>query len=246
MSSVIVVKELPASSKWHGAVSDEDAELIRRRHAEKVEKWLDFADFATELFKLHEKYGIDKGEEGYFAYRKHLRTNYNERLATYGPTPDPLDEGCDCIFCGLHSQETPAEPVESLNETPIEPEPNRKQESAPAEPRCDIEQSEKKPRPVPTNGGDLVDEETSSDESVSRYDSVGGVCLDPPFDWGASENPPVRIIIPFERPAPQWRNDQSQRSKKWRDGPDVRLRRRPLPRWPNSVLNRGPPLQLVE
>ncbi|MCR9115556.1 MAG: hypothetical protein NXI22_01240 [bacterium] len=109
MSDSTVVKELPETSMWHGAISEEDVALVRRRHAEKVEEWLDFADFVTELNALHEKYGIEKGEEGYFAYRKHLRTNYYQKLETYGPTPDPLDEGCECIFCKMHSEEPPVE-----------------------------------------------------------------------------------------------------------------------------------------
>ncbi|MCR9117211.1 MAG: hypothetical protein NXI22_09740, partial [bacterium] len=104
MCDSTVVKELPETSFLHGAICDDDVALVRQRHAEKVEEWLDFADFATELFKLHEKYGIEKGEEGYFAYRKHLRTNYYHKLQTYGPTPDPLDEGCDCIFCKMHTE----------------------------------------------------------------------------------------------------------------------------------------------
>ncbi|MCR9115561.1 MAG: hypothetical protein NXI22_01265 [bacterium] len=117
MCDASVVKELPETSKWHGAVSEEDVALVRSRHAEKVEEWLDFADFANELFKLHEKYGIDKGEEGYFAYRKHLRTNYNQKLETYGLTPDPLDEGCECIFCSMHAEESPAETETEVHST---------------------------------------------------------------------------------------------------------------------------------
>ncbi|MCR9120458.1 MAG: hypothetical protein NXI22_26280, partial [bacterium] len=109
MSQSTTVNTLPETSIWFGAISEEDVQLVRRRHAEKVEEWLDFADFATELFALHEKYGIEKGEEGYFAYRKHLRTSYYEKLQNYGPTPDPLDEGCDCIFCRMHSKDEPAE-----------------------------------------------------------------------------------------------------------------------------------------
>ncbi|MCR9117349.1 MAG: hypothetical protein NXI22_10435 [bacterium] len=119
MCNATAVKELPETSKWHGAVSDEDVALVRRRHAEKVEEWLDFADFAAELFALHEKYGIEKGEEGYFAYRKHLRTNYNHKLETYGPTPDPLDEGCECIFCRMHPVDTP-ENSRRLGQVPAE------------------------------------------------------------------------------------------------------------------------------
>ncbi|MCR9118499.1 MAG: hypothetical protein NXI22_16305 [bacterium] len=103
------VKELPETSIWHGAISEEDVALVRRRHAEKVEEWLDYAEFATELFALHEKYGIEKGEEGYAAYRKHLRTSYYQKLYSYGPTPDPLDEGCECIFCRMHADEPPTE-----------------------------------------------------------------------------------------------------------------------------------------
>ncbi|MCR9117305.1 MAG: hypothetical protein NXI22_10210, partial [bacterium] len=120
MCESTVVKELPETSIWHGAISDEDVALVRRRHAEKVEEWLDYADFATELFALHEKYGIEKGEEGYAEYRKHLRTSYYEKLYTYGPTPDPLDESCDCIFCRMHSKDQ--SPVERESEVKEETE----------------------------------------------------------------------------------------------------------------------------
>ncbi|MCR9116530.1 MAG: hypothetical protein NXI22_06195 [bacterium] len=109
MSDSTVVKELPETSYWYGAISEEDVKLVRKRHAEKVEEWLDEASFCAELFQLHKKYGIDDGEEGYVAYRRHLRTNYYEKLYTYGPTPDPLDEGCDCIFCNIYGEEPPAE-----------------------------------------------------------------------------------------------------------------------------------------
>ncbi|MCR9115855.1 MAG: hypothetical protein NXI22_02770 [bacterium] len=145
------VKELPETSIWHGAISDEDVALVRRRHAEKVEEWLDYADFATELFALHEKYGIEKGEEGYFAYRKHLRTSYYQKLYTYGPTPDPLDEGCDCIFCRMHADESPAETDCELPEAMSKKQGTQEKSKArrlgqvPAEPRGDLDPSTKPP-----------------------------------------------------------------------------------------------------
>ncbi|MCR9119285.1 MAG: hypothetical protein NXI22_20330 [bacterium] len=201
MSNSAATKELPVTSIWHGAVSQEDVQLVRRRHQEKVEEWLDFADFATELFKLHEKYGIEEGEAGYFAYRKHLRTNYYQKLETYGSTPDPLDEGCDCIFCKMHPKETPAEPASEEHELPKATPPNQHSESrleqVPAEAPTDSNQhnhptqSPQELGPVPAYDQYEYDEEYERVAGdTSRYDSVGGVEL----DWGEQNLQPGPIV----------------------------------------------------
>ncbi|MCR9117550.1 MAG: hypothetical protein NXI22_11450, partial [bacterium] len=90
-----------------GSLTEEEANGVRAQHEERVEEWLDECEFLKELFELHAKYGIDRNEEGYLAYRNHLRQNYNARLAILGPIVDPVSEDCDCISCRLHAQDQP-------------------------------------------------------------------------------------------------------------------------------------------
>ncbi|MCR9118543.1 MAG: hypothetical protein NXI22_16525 [bacterium] len=127
MCDSTVVRDLSNSSFWQRKIREElpeeDAQRIRERHQELVEEWLDFADFATELFNLHKKYGIEHGESGYVAYRKFLKQQYDQRLADVGPTVDPLGEGCQCIFCKMHAEEKP-EPTPEIVEPEPKPESN--------------------------------------------------------------------------------------------------------------------------
>lgn len=127
MCESTVAKTSPGSSFRDGNLSDEERRRVRERHRDLVEAWLDFADFAAALFKLHEKYGIANGDAGYAAYRKHLRKKYEAKLASKGLTVDPLNEGCRCIYCKLHSDETeestqaPAEVAPVTEPTPPSP-----------------------------------------------------------------------------------------------------------------------------
>lgn len=102
------VAELPESSIWRGKLSAEEAEQARQRHRALVEAWLDFACFADELFKLHKKYHVANGEAGYVAYRQYLKKQEEKYLADYGLTADPLNEGCQCVFCISHPEKKSA------------------------------------------------------------------------------------------------------------------------------------------
>lgn len=205
MCSSTVVKELPETSMWHGAISEEDVQLVRKRHQEKVEEWLDFADFAAELFKLHEKYGIDKGEEGYFAYRQHLRTNYYQKLQTYGPTPDPLDEGCDCIFCKMHAQDSPSGEQEPAEEKNSDSQPecrNDRQSNSSGKPLAQPQ------GPHSTHYASTVKdwlthqkkiEPAPIDETVTQDDSVGGAAPERGRDICSQERPVFSVVRPDRR-----------------------------------------------
>ncbi|MCR9115847.1 MAG: hypothetical protein NXI22_02730 [bacterium] len=109
MDDLPIVKIAPLYSFPAGSLTEEEAAEVRAQHEERVEEWLDECDFLTELFALHAKYGIEKSEEGYAAYRTYLRLNYNTKIAILGPRADPVGEGCDCIFCGLHEPDAPVE-----------------------------------------------------------------------------------------------------------------------------------------
>lgn len=148
-----VVAEFADEPSLLSLLGEEDLQRMRERHHQLVEAWLNFADFATELFQLHAKYGIEQGEAGYAAYRRHLRTQYYRNMQEVGPVVDPLEEGCDCIFCKMHADESPAEAQEAA-EIPSTPEPS---------PQPD-------PKPQPTTGNNKQPQPKRARAPINRFE----------------------------------------------------------------------------